>query len=494
MPYDLILLDLTLPDGRGLDFLQSRRADGDATPVIILTARDQITDRIAALNAGADDYLVKPFDLAELIARLNAVARRYSGNPNPLVEVAEPLAHRREATLEAIAAMLLPLAMLAPLSLIGIWVYVTRSLRPILRLRSDIATRGGADLSPVENQGLPNEIEAIGASVNQLLARLRRTLEAERSFTSNSTHELRTPIAATLAQAQRLIAEVPEGPLRDRACRIEADLLRLPRLSEKLMQLARAEGGEIVSAAPQDLAPPVLALVVEDFHRSGDGAGLRLRVPADGAAPSAMDVDAFAILARNLIENALHHGDPGSPIEVEMTAAGALRVVNGGAIVPPDRLAHLKTRFARGTSPAEGSGLGPAIAEAIVVHAGRPSACTRRRPAAAIASRLWWNHPRQHHDGCGANDQAGADHNRRHGPGHGAWPARNGSRRLGVPGLGSRYLPVLAALLAEIVTSLRRGDYGLDVVAAVSMSAALAFGETLAAAVVALMYAGGQYL
>ena len=87
VPYDLILLDLTLPDGRGLDFLQSRRADGDATPVIILTARDQITDRIAGLNAGADDYLVKPFDLAELIARLNAVARRYSGNPNPLVEI-----------------------------------------------------------------------------------------------------------------------------------------------------------------------------------------------------------------------------------------------------------------------------------------------------------------------------------------------------------------------------------------------------------------------
>ena len=285
------------------------------------------------------------------------------------IEVAEPLAHRREATLEAIAALLLPLAVLAPLSLIGIWVYVTRSLRPILRLRSDIATRGGADLSPVETRGLPNEIEAIGASVNQLLSRLRRTLEAERSFTSNSAHELRTPIAATLAQAQRLIAEVPEGPLRDRARRIEADLLRLSRLSEKLMQLARAEGGGIVSAAPQDLAP-VLALVVEDFHRSGDGARLRLRLPADGAAPSAMDADAFAILARNLIENALRHGDPGSPIEVEMTAAGALRVVNGGAIVPPDRLAHLKTRFARGTSPAEGSGLGLAIAEAIVVHAG----------------------------------------------------------------------------------------------------------------------------
>ena len=85
--YDLILLDLMLPDGLGLDFLRQRRAAGDSTPVIILTARDQISDRIAGLNAGADDYLVKPFDLSELSARVAAVARRYSGNPNPLLQL-----------------------------------------------------------------------------------------------------------------------------------------------------------------------------------------------------------------------------------------------------------------------------------------------------------------------------------------------------------------------------------------------------------------------
>ncbi len=84
-PYDLILLDLMLPDGHGLPFLKRLRARGDATPVIILTALDQVSDRIEGLNAGADDYLVKPFDLAELSARIGSVARRYGGNPNPLV-------------------------------------------------------------------------------------------------------------------------------------------------------------------------------------------------------------------------------------------------------------------------------------------------------------------------------------------------------------------------------------------------------------------------
>lgn len=87
--YDLILLDLMLPDGRGQPFLRALRARGDATPVIILTALDQISDRIEGLNAGADDYMVKPFDLSELSARVAAVARRYSGNPNPLVTLGD---------------------------------------------------------------------------------------------------------------------------------------------------------------------------------------------------------------------------------------------------------------------------------------------------------------------------------------------------------------------------------------------------------------------
>ena len=83
--YDLVLLDLMLPDGRGIGFLKSLRARGDVTPVIILTALDQVSDRIEGLNAGADDYLVKPFDLAELSARIGSVARRYTGNPNPII-------------------------------------------------------------------------------------------------------------------------------------------------------------------------------------------------------------------------------------------------------------------------------------------------------------------------------------------------------------------------------------------------------------------------
>jgi len=74
--YDALVLDLGLPDGDGLDFLRVLRGAGDATPVLILTARDELPDRVVGLDAGADDYLVKPFALEELGARLRALLRR----------------------------------------------------------------------------------------------------------------------------------------------------------------------------------------------------------------------------------------------------------------------------------------------------------------------------------------------------------------------------------------------------------------------------------
>ncbi len=75
---DAIVLDLQLPDIDGLEICRRIRRAGDATPILMLTARDAVNDRVEGLDAGADDYLVKPFDLAELLARLRALLRRHS--------------------------------------------------------------------------------------------------------------------------------------------------------------------------------------------------------------------------------------------------------------------------------------------------------------------------------------------------------------------------------------------------------------------------------
>jgi DNA-binding response OmpR family regulator len=81
--FDAVVLDLMLPDGSGLDVLASIRRSGDRTPVLLLTALDEVSDRIKGLDTGADDYLGKPFDLDELAARVRAIARRQSGRAAP---------------------------------------------------------------------------------------------------------------------------------------------------------------------------------------------------------------------------------------------------------------------------------------------------------------------------------------------------------------------------------------------------------------------------
>ena len=87
--HDLVLLDLGLPRRDGLSLLREWRAKGVDTPVVIITARDAVADRIAGLDAGADDYLVKPFDLDELSARVRAVARRRAGRSESVLRIGE---------------------------------------------------------------------------------------------------------------------------------------------------------------------------------------------------------------------------------------------------------------------------------------------------------------------------------------------------------------------------------------------------------------------
>jgi two-component system OmpR family response regulator len=89
MPYDAVVLDLMLPRLDGWSVLKKARADGIRTPVLVLTARDVIEDRVRGLNLGADDYLTKPFALAELVARVHAMIRRAYGSPTSTMQLGD---------------------------------------------------------------------------------------------------------------------------------------------------------------------------------------------------------------------------------------------------------------------------------------------------------------------------------------------------------------------------------------------------------------------
>ncbi|TBW33786.1 HAMP domain-containing protein [Siculibacillus lacustris] len=285
------------------------------------------------------------------------------------VTTVEALAHRDAAVRRAVLALVWPLAALVPVALIAVVLLGRATLRPILVFRREIEARGRGNLSPLAARGLPDEIAPIAGAVDALLDRLRGALEAERSFTANSAHELRTPIAAALAQAQRLIAEMTDETGRERARAVAASLRRLSGLSEKLLQLAKAEGGGLIAEKAAPLGP-VLALVVEEIDRRFDVAErLDVAIPPDGGGPSDLDPDAFAVLARNLIENALKHGARDGKVAVRL-GDHRFEVENDGPAVAPDRLERLTRRFERGPTTAEGSGLGLAIVAAVCRGAG----------------------------------------------------------------------------------------------------------------------------
>lgn len=297
------------------------------------------------------------------------------------ITVAEPLAYRAKALAETRMSLVAPLLVLLPLALLLIVVAVRTSLSPLRRLRTELGARTANELAPVDPGGLPAELAPLAASLNTVLARLGSAFEAERSFAANAAHELRTPLAGAIAQAQRLMLETGDPDARARAGETETTLKRLTRLSERLMQLARAEGGRLRLDHAADLRP-ILRLLVDEARRQGAQDRIRLSLP-EAPVMSDLDPDAFGILCTNLIENALRHGDATAPVVVTLTDAGELFVANDGPVVPPDTLARLTDRFKRAGATPGGSGLGLAIARAVATRAGANLTLYSPRPGQA---------------------------------------------------------------------------------------------------------------
>lgn len=276
------------------------------------------------------------------------------------IQVADSFAHRREAVIEGGVVLLLPLLVLLPASIIAMILVVRSTLAPIKTLQNDIGSKDGGNLEPLGEEGLPKELHSIAHSVNLLLERLRAALEAEREFTANSAHELRTPIAGALAQTQRLLTQIPAN-LSAGARQVERALQHVARVAEKLLQMSRAEAGIGITERPSDLLP-ILGLIVQDLDRTIAAAGrIKFNAGRDAQLVRAIDPDAFAIVIRNLLENALIHSPPGTAVNIYVENDMRIRVTNHGAVVDKASLQGLTARFARGPTGASGSGLGLSI-------------------------------------------------------------------------------------------------------------------------------------
>jgi two-component system OmpR family sensor kinase len=332
----------------------------------------QVRDKTGRVLLHSHAAAGEPFDAPLKVGFFDGADGRVytasTGDGTIFVQVTYSAQERHEAVVEGSLALLLPVLLIVPVTVVAVWFVVRRVLRPVETLRAAIGEKDGGNLAAIEEVSLPQELRPILRSVNLLLARLRDVLAAEREFTSNSAHELRTPIAGALAQTQLLLAELKDSPTAARARQIEASLQKLTKLTEKLLQLARAEAGIGVTETTFDVAD-VVGVVVTDFQRASEDSD-RIRFTRDPAGSRTCEgaADAFAIVLRNLIENALLHGRPDEPVGVHLTEAGNVRIRNGSPRMSDADLVAVRKRFARGRTLAPGSGLGLSIADRLLAQ------------------------------------------------------------------------------------------------------------------------------
>ena len=299
--------------------------------------------------------------------RLFAATDRRTGYGIVILENSD---HRDKALMESIAALAWPLLGLLPLIALCIWVAIRLAMRPVERLRRDIESRDGRNLAPLSIEGHPVELVPIARAIANLIDRLKRAMDAERSFAASSAHELRTPIAGALAQTQQLAIELGQAPGHERLRDIEQALKSLGQLAEKLLQLSRLEAGFARADQAVDLMP-ALRLVVRDFQaKSAIGERLRLVVSEGATLQAPINVDAFAIAVSNLVQNALLHGPDDQPISIAVEKPNVLRVTNCGPAVHPEVLLKFGQPFQRGPTSSTGSGLGLSIVRSIMEQTG----------------------------------------------------------------------------------------------------------------------------
>ena len=316
-------------------------------------------------NAPAGDVLSPLREgLADLDGwRVVTLADRANGR---YLQVADPLSERHETLISAVLWLTAPLAVL--LAFAGFMVLrASRSLMGhVQRTATAVAERDPQALGVLPFTGVVTEMRPAVEAANRLLARVSHALEVERSFTYNSAHELRTPIAAALAQVQ-LMTTLCEGPpeLKVQAVRLVESMVRLSRLSERLLALARAEGTEPLVSQWVDLAQ-VVRLTVDEFQYDARLQGRQL-VAETEATRVRGDLDAVGLALRNMVENALVHGAGGTCIWVDCrneVRGVALRVIDDGPGVAAADLPSLTERFTRAGNVADtasGAGLGLAI-------------------------------------------------------------------------------------------------------------------------------------
>lgn len=286
------------------------------------------------------------------------------------IQVAQDMAARREIASRLALRTAGPIALMAPLLMLLVWWVVSRSLRPVTRVRRQVAERQASDLSPVSEDGLPEEISPLVIELNLLFKRVRDAFEAQQHFIADAAHELRSPLTALKLQVQGLRRAGGDEAREHAIVRLSSGIDRATRLIEQLLVLARHEASMAAGVKPEVVSlVEICRLVVEDTIAAAQEREIDMGLSHADDVSIEGQPEALRILVRNLLDNAVKYSPQGGRIDLEIRArdgAVDLTVDDSGPGIPAEHRERVLDRFYRvNSSQTEGSGLGLAVVKSI---------------------------------------------------------------------------------------------------------------------------------
>ena len=314
--------------------------------------------------------------------------------PAALVQLAETLDERSQLATDIIKGVILPQFVVLPAAVILVWLALSRSVRPLAELQQRIRRRDSGDLSPIRQVGVPDEVVPLVAAINDLLARLDKSISAQKHFLADAAHQLKTPLAGLRTQAELAEREIDSGrsdpaSLKHSLQQIALSSQRTARMVNQLLAMARTDdNAQTLRLEDVDLAAlareEVRDFVPRAMEKSID-LGYEGPEDAAGAHLQAHPV-LLRELIRNLVDNALLYTPRGGTVTARVTPDpfGQVLVLqvedDGPGIAPTERERVFRAFYRALGSDVDGSGLGLAIVLEIAQQHRAEVALTDARP------------------------------------------------------------------------------------------------------------------
>jgi len=288
-----------------------------------------------------------------------------------VVQVAQPLSARRAIAAQTALKTTLPLMVLIPFMGVLIWLAVGSGLAPVRRIAREVQARDSTSLSPLSNAGLPEEIEPLTHALNDLLARLERSIGVQRSFVADAAHELRTPLTALKLQIQLVERAQDEIERKVAIDDLKQGLERASHLVQQLLTLSRQEADVAERAFKRVDLLEVARMVVGEQAPIAAHKHIDLGIEEGAPTIIAGDFEALRTMLGNLVDNAIRYTPPRGRIDVSIfprDGKAMLKVTDSGEGIPEEDRQRVFDRFYRreDAQSEQGSGLGLAIVRNIV--------------------------------------------------------------------------------------------------------------------------------